>query len=145
MFYLTLSSLFCGFLLIINHTLNARLATFQGNFFSSMVNHIVGFLFLVPIFLLSHGKVNFNFQPIPWYAYTGGIVGIFFVAIFSLCINRLGILRTTTLVIGSQMIFSSLIDLWLNKIQHLSFQFLGCALIILGLSLKLLLTKKNTV
>ncbi|EJD6585336.1 DMT family transporter [Providencia rettgeri] len=124
-----------GICIVISRTLNGKLAQQYNAFYSSLINHFVGFLFLT-IMVLIFKTYLFNFNEIPLVAFIGGIIGAFFVIINSYVLPLLGVMLTSILAICGQMISSLVIDL-VNGAhsQNVYLQLIGVVLIIGGVSI----------
>ncbi|EMK3755152.1 DMT family transporter [Providencia rettgeri] len=124
-----------GICIVISRTLNGKLAQQHNAFYSSLINHFVGFLFLT-IMVLIFKTYLFNFNEIPLVAFIGGIIGAFFVIINSYVLPLLGVMLTSILAICGQMISSLVIDL-VNGAhsQNVYLQLIGIVLIIGGVSI----------
>ncbi|MFT5007824.1 MAG: transporter family-2 protein [Reinekea sp.] len=125
-----------GVLIAMSRGLNGRLASSRGAFFTSWINHLVGFGFLTIVLLASQGLFA-QLGTVPWYAFLGGSLGALFVALNSFVLVRLGTTQSTLLIITGQLAISLLIDLWFGKItlgyDLISLKLIGgCLLLVLG-------------
>jgi len=131
-----LIALLNGVLIALARSLNGRLAVSRGAFYSSWINHLVGFSVLSLILLASLGLVA-PLGAVPWYAFLGGSIGALYVGLNSFVLVRLGTTQTTLLIIVGQLAVGLLIDLWFGKIT-LSYDLtslkliVGCLLLVLG-------------
>ncbi|WP_375083521.1 DMT family transporter [Providencia sp. SKLX074055] len=125
-------ALFNGVCIVMSRTLNGKLAQQRNAFYSALINHLIGFLFLTVIVLVLN-QYQFNLTEIPLIAFVGGIIGAFFVVINSYVLPLLGVMLTSVFVICGQMISSLVIDT-VNGIQNQNayLQLIGVALIIVG-------------
>ncbi|HDN2510051.1 TPA: DMT family transporter [Providencia rettgeri] len=125
-------ALFNGVCIVMSRTLNGKLAQQRNAFYSALINHLIGFLFLTIIVLVLN-QYQFNLTEIPLIAFVGGIIGAFFVVINSYVLPLLGVMLTSVFVICGQMISSLVIDT-VNGIQNQNayLQLIGVALIIVG-------------
>lgn len=125
-------ALFNGVCIVMSRTLNGKLAQQRNAFYSALINHLIGFLFLTVIVLVLN-QYQFNLAEIPLIAFVGGIIGAFFVVINSYVLPLLGVMLTSVFVICGQMISSLVIDT-VNGIQNQNayLQLIGVALIIVG-------------
>jgi len=128
-----LIALFNGICIVTSRTLNGKLAQQHNAILSTLVNHIVGFLFLSIFVLAMKDYQSIQLSTIPLIALVGGIIGAFFVVINSYVLPLLGVMLTSVLAICGQMISSLLIDIY-NGIQsnNVLLQLLGVVLIIGG-------------
>jgi transporter family-2 protein len=85
------------------------------SFSTSLLNFIMGTTFLV-IFLVIGMLVNradIVALPVgPWWIYTGGTIGIVYIAFTSTIVQHLGVLTFTLISVGGQLVGSLLIDLY---------------------------------
>ena len=131
-FYAILNGLCIG----LARTLNGRLAAQRNSLFASWTNHIVGFVFLTALVLMTTG-FSAPSSPIPVYLYIGGAVGALYVTLNSFIVHRLGVTQATLLVIAGQLISSVILDLVLGK-MHLTLSIplllliVGAALLVFG-------------
>ena len=51
-----------------------------------------------------------NWQSVPWYAYTAGILGLIIVGSIGYVVPRLGVAKGFTLIVASQFLIAALID-----------------------------------
>lgn len=125
-------ALFNGVYIVTSRTLNGKLAQHHNAFYSALINHVIGFLFLTVI-VLALNQYQFNLNDIPLIAFVGGIIGAFFVVINSYVLPLLGVMLTSVLAICGQMISSLVIDM-VNGLQSQNayLQLIGVALIIAG-------------
>ncbi|WP_353244111.1 DMT family transporter [Providencia sp.] len=125
-------ALFNGVCIVTSRTLNGKLAQHHNAFYSALINHVIGFLFLTVI-VLSLNQYQCNLNDIPIIAFVGGIIGAFFVVINSYVLPLLGVMLTSVLAICGQMISSLVIDM-VNGIQSQNayLQLIGVTLIIAG-------------
>ncbi|WP_353166031.1 DMT family transporter, partial [Providencia sp.] len=82
-------ALFNGVCIVMSRTLNGKLAQQRNAFYSALINHLIGFLFLTVIVLVLN-QYQFNLTEIPLIAFVGGIIGAFFVVINSYVLPLLG-------------------------------------------------------
>lgn len=125
-------ALFNGVCIVTSRTLNGKLAQHHNAFYSALISHVIGFLFLTVI-VLALNQYQFNLNDIPLIAFVGGIIGAFFVVINSYVLPLLGVMLTSVLAICGQMISSLVIDM-VNGLQSQNayLQLIGVALIIAG-------------
>lgn len=92
--------------------INSRLAKTSGNpVMAAFISFAVGTLALM-IFLLIAGQLHFKFiaTSSPWWIWTGGILGTFFVAGIVVLLPRLGVVLSFSLVLAGQMFAAIVID-----------------------------------
>jgi len=126
-----------GLCIILSRTINGRLAQVSNAFYASLVNHVIGFIFLCIIILLSPTTFVIDLTNIPLIALLGGVIGAFFVVINSYVLPLLGATLTTILAISGQVISSVVTDI----IQHglpnnIYLQILGIILILGAIGLR---------
>ncbi|HEJ9484837.1 MULTISPECIES: DMT family transporter [Proteus] len=132
-----LIALFNGVCIVTSRTLNGKLAQNSNAFYSSLINHLVGFIFLTIFVLWIKDYHSIELSTIPLIAFAGGIIGALFVVINSYVLPLLGVMLTSVLAICGQMISSLVIDI-LGGIEsnNLLFQIIGVLLIIGGVLIK---------
>jgi transporter family-2 protein len=124
----------------ISRTINGNLSAKTGSFYASFWNHIVGFIFLT-VLLLVTGEWHFNaMRGITFVAYTGGLLGALFVAINSFVLPRVGAMNAALLIIGGQMVSAVILDCLRRGIPPSLFQLFGVLCIVLGVYLQRELT-----
>ena len=101
-----------GAVLPIQAAINARLAKTAGSpIMSAFVSFAVGTIALMLVLLLS-GQFKFGFvnSSSPWWIWTGGLLGIFFVAGIVVLLPRLGVVLSFSLVLAGQMFVAIVFD-----------------------------------
>lgn len=85
------------------------------SFTTSLLNFIMGTIFLV-IFLsilIAVGPTELVPLPAgPWWIYTGGVIGVIYIAFTSTIVQHLGVLTFTLFSVGGQLVGSLLIDFY---------------------------------
>ena len=107
-----LMALALGAILPMQAAINARLAKTAGSpVMAAFISFAVGTLALM-IFLLITGQFQFKFisSTSPWWLWTGGILGTFFVAGIVVLLPRLGVVLSFSLVLAGQMFAAILFD-----------------------------------
>jgi transporter family-2 protein len=102
---------------------------------SSFWNHFVGFAFLSVVGLIVGGLIPANIAEMPWWIFTGGAIGVVFVASGSWLITRIGAVNSTLLVIAGQMVFGVIFDLLRGAPVTVWAAGLGVLLILAGMRL----------
>ncbi|VYU50704.1 EamA-like transporter family protein [Clostridium tertium] len=129
-------SLFTGILITIMISLNGILSTHLGNYSSTLIIHIVGFILLTLVLLFKKYKIRFS-RNIPLILYSAGVIGVFTVLFNNLSFSALGASLTISLGLLGQTVTSLVIDSFgLMKMNKVSFQkkkIFGVSLIILGI------------
>ena len=132
-----LIALFNGVCIVTSRTLNGKLAQNSNAFYSSLINHLVGFIFLTIFVLWVKDYHAIELSTIPLIAFAGGIIGAFFVVINSYVLPLLGVMLTSVLAICGQMISSLVIDIFSGiESNNLLLQIIGILLIIGGVLIK---------
>lgn len=124
-----------GLLVILSRQVNGRLSMSSTPLISSFWNHFVGFAFLTVVGLVLGGPIPANIAEMPWWIYTGGAIGVIFVASGSWLITRIGAVNSTLLVIAGQMVFGVIFDLLRGAPVTIWAAALGVALILAGMAL----------
>ncbi|POZ63678.1 hypothetical protein C2I19_01895 [Chromobacterium alticapitis] len=133
--YLMLLALANGLCIAASRAINGKLAQSRGAMSASFWNHLGGFLFLSLLLIVGSAACRLPWQA-PGMAWLGGVMGALFVAINSIALPRLGIMKTTLLVIAGQMISGVLIDHVSGpSARSAPLQLVGIALILAGLYL----------
>ncbi len=84
------------------------------SFTTSLLNFITGTAFLVLLILISFLLGKNHFSPLPsgpWWIYTGGVIGVVYIAFISTIVQHLGVLTFTLFSVGGQLVGSLVIDL----------------------------------
>ncbi len=109
-------AVFAGALVGVQRALNGQINEHTNHSYAtSLLNFINGssFLLLFVLFLLAIGKIEL--QPLPngpWWIYTGGLIGVIYIAATSLIVQHLGVLTFTLFSVGGQLFGSLLLDLY---------------------------------
>ena len=111
-----LLAVIAGALVGVQRALNGQINEHsQNSYTTSLLNFITGtsFLTLFIIILIALGRVEL--QPLPsgpWWIYTGGVIGVIYIAATSLIVQHLGVLTFTLFSVGGQLIASLLLDIY---------------------------------
>jgi len=87
----------------------------QQSFTTSLLNFALGttFLLIFLYFAMTIGGMKLSPLPAgPWWIYTGGAIGVIYVAFTSTIVQHLGVLTFTLISVGGQLAGSLLIDLF---------------------------------
>jgi len=109
-------AVFAGAFVGVQRALNGQINEFSGeSFATSLLNFITGttFLALFVAILVLVGRIDL--QPLPngpWWIYTGGIIGVIYIAFTALIVQHLGVLTFTLISVGGQLFGSLLLDLY---------------------------------
>lgn len=106
-----------GALVGVQRALNGQINEHSGDSYTtSLLNFITGTSFLL-IFILGLIVLGKNeLQPLPsgpWWIYTGGIIGVIYIAFTALIVQHLGVLTFTLYSVGGQLFGSLILDLYL--------------------------------
>ena len=131
-----------GMILPLQAAINARLAkTADDNpVMAAFISFAVGTIALM-IFLIAAGQFNFRFVSggSSWWIWTGGLLGIFFVAGIVVLLPKLGAELAFSLVIAGQMLAAILFDQfgWMGlAVKEISAgKIIGAVLLIVGVIL----------
>ncbi|SUC36753.1 Uncharacterized protein conserved in bacteria [Providencia rustigianii] len=66
-----------GIFIILSRSVNGALSQVTSAFYASLVNHVIGFLFLSIIILFTSSLFTLDLTHIPLMAFCGGIIGAF--------------------------------------------------------------------
>ena len=84
------------------------------SFTTSLLNFITGTTFLVVLILVGVALGKNELSPLPagpWWIYTGGVIGVIYIAFTSTIVQYLGVLTFTLFSVGGQLAASLVIDL----------------------------------
>lgn len=84
------------------------------SFATSLLNFITGTSLLLIVLLIgvaTHRTSLVPLPPGPWWIYTGGVIGVIYIAFTSTIVQHLGVLTFTLFSVGGQLIGSLVIDL----------------------------------
>ena len=84
------------------------------SFTTSLLNFITGTSFLVILILAGVALGKNELSPLPagpWWIYTGGVIGVIYIAFTSTIVQHLGVLTFTLFSVGGQLAGSLIIDL----------------------------------
>ena len=84
------------------------------SFTTSLLNFITGTTFLVILILAGVVLGKNHLSPLPagpWWIYTGGVIGVIYIAFTSTIVQHLGVLTFTLFSVGGQLAGSLIIDL----------------------------------
>lgn len=107
---------FAGAIVGVQRALNGQInESTQQSFATSLLNFIMGTTFLV-IFLGIGMLINraeiVSLPAGPWWMYTGGTIGVIYIAFTSTIVQHLGVLTFTLISVGGQLVGSLLIDFY---------------------------------
>ena len=137
-YVLILFALIAGMALPTQFSINAQLRSLVGSpILASTISFIVGSIALLILSFFNHGiKFNKNWVEAPWWIWTGGLLGAFYVVATIILIPRIGAASTVAFILTGQIIASVLIDhfglLGVNVQPVNLYKLLGVSLIIIG-------------
>ena len=107
---------FAGSVVGVQRALNGQInESTQQSFTTSLLNFIMGTTFLV-IFLAIGMLINraeiVSLPAGPWWMYTGGTIGVIYIAFTSTIVQHLGVLTFTLISVGGQLVGSLIIDFY---------------------------------
>jgi transporter family-2 protein len=107
---------FAGAIVGIQRALNGKINIYsKQHWATSLLNFIMGtsFLLILVLVLLSIGQFEFEKLPsTPWWIYTGGVIGVIYIAYSATIVQQLGVLAATLLSVGGNLFGALLIDLF---------------------------------
>ncbi|MFB9948908.1 DMT family transporter [Rhizobium puerariae] len=121
-----------GVLIATSRAINGHLGRKVGAIRTSLWNHAVGFVFLSLIATTLFQSDMAVEAAVPIQAWLGGILGVAFVALNSHAVPRLGAGKTTSFVVGAQMLTSVAIDSLRRPFSEATITALGGAAIIIA-------------
>lgn len=119
-----LLALLAGAFVGVQRALNGQINEFaKESFATSLLNFIMGTVFLLIFLLILFGGVmlfspeqnTFSLSSLPsgpWWIYTGGVIGVIYIAFTALIVQHLGVLTFTVLSVGGQLLGSLVVDLF---------------------------------
>lgn len=115
---------------------NSTLATYVGQYTSSVMIHASGLLIVSLILILTKSKLVFS-KAVPFYLYSGGLIGVFTVVFNNMSFTAIGASLTLSLGLLGQSLISVIIDhyglLGMKKCPFNFKKLIGFAIICLGL------------
>ncbi|OSB09172.1 DMT family transporter [Paraclostridium bifermentans] len=131
-----LISILTGVVLSIMVVLNGDLGNATGNYISSVIIHFVGLIGIIVLLVVTKSKIK-NLKGIPFYMFSGGLIGILTVLFTNISFTNLGVSLTVSLALLGQLVTSIVIDhfgyfdLEVNKFEKK--KIIGLGIIILGI------------
>ena len=86
----------------------------QQSFTTSLLNFMTGTAFLLVLVIIGILLGRNELSPLPsgpWWIYTGGVIGVIYIAFTSTIVQHLGVLTFTLFSVGGQLVGSLIIDL----------------------------------
>jgi transporter family-2 protein len=131
-----------GVLIATSRVINAHLGRKVGAIRTSLWNHAVGFVFLSLIIATMFKNDITVSSTVPLTAWLGGGLGVAFVALNTRAVPALGASKTTSLVVGAQMVASVVIDSLSRPVAEAAIASLGgAAVIIIGVCMATFVSK----
>ena len=116
-FFSVILATLAGALVGVQRALNGQINEHSGDSYTtSLLNFITGTSFLIIFIVLLSILGRNELQPLPsgpWWIYTGGIIGVIYIAFTALIVQHLGVLTFTLYSVGGQLIGSLILDLYL--------------------------------
>jgi transporter family-2 protein len=81
-----------------------------GTVSSVFITYVGGGLMITMLLIAFRGGNLKNWQGVPWYAFSSGILGLVIVGSIGYVVPRLGVAKGFTLTVASQFLIASLID-----------------------------------
>jgi transporter family-2 protein len=81
-----------------------------GTVSSVFITYVGGGLVITMLLIAFRGGNLKNWQGVPWYAFSSGILGLVIVGSIGYVVPRLGVAKGFTLTVASQFLIASLID-----------------------------------
>ena len=107
---------FAGAFVGVQRALNGQINEYSGqSFTTSLFNFITGTSFLVivlSIAIITKRESLVSLPQGPWWIYTGGVIGVIYIAFTSTIVQHLGVLTFTLFSVGGQLAGSLLIDIY---------------------------------
>jgi len=109
-----LLALFGGAFVGIQRALNGQINEFtKQSYATSLLNFVMGTIFLIlflVFLIIVKGEHLVALPKGPWWIYTGGVIGVIYIASTSLIVQHLGVLTFTLFSVGGQLVASLFID-----------------------------------
>lgn len=102
-------SVFTGIILAIMISLNGQVSNIFGNYASSVIIHFIGLIGIILVLIFTKSKIQ-NLKGIPFYMFTGGLIGILTVLFTNTSFIGLGVSLTVSLSLLGQLVTSLIID-----------------------------------
>ena len=133
MIWFALVALLGGVSVSLSRQINGRLALATSALHASFWNHLVGLVFLSLIALVWGGLWTEGARAAPLWAWTGGTVGVVFIALSSWLVAKIGAAATAVLIIAGQMVSGVVLDLLMGAPGNPAARIGGVALILAGI------------
>ena len=104
-----------GSIVGIQRALNGKINIYSGQHWTtSLLNFVMGTTFLLILTALLIPTGHYKIEPLPttpWWIYTGGVLGVIYIAYSATIVQHLGVLASTLLSVGGNLFGALLIDL----------------------------------
>ena len=104
-----------GAIVGVQRALNGQINEYSHqSFTTSLLNFVTGTSFLVILIVVGILLGRNDLSPLPsgpWWIYTGGVIGVIYIAFTSTIVQHLGVLTFTLFSVGGQLVGSLVIDL----------------------------------
>lgn len=135
---------FAGVSMAIQGTMNSGISKAIGLSEATLFVHLSAAITMILVLMFGFGKGNFaNYRVVPWYYYTGGIIGVIITFGVVISIPKLGAAVATTSIIVGQVLSACILDHFglfgLDKSPLTWIKFVG--LLLLSTGAKILLNK----
>lgn len=131
-----LISIFTGILVAIMISLNGQVSSISGNYASSVIIHFVGLIGIILVLIFTKSKIG-SLKGIPFYMFTGGLIGILTVLFTNASFVGLGVSLTVSLSLLGQLVTSLIIDHFgyfnMDVVEFDKKKILGLIIIIVGI------------
>lgn len=111
---------FAGGIVGIQRALNGKINIYsKQHWTTSLLNFVMGTSFLLILTAVLAVTGNYKFEPLPsepWWIYTGGVLGVIYIAYSATIVQHLGVLASTLLSVGGNLFGALIID-WLAPIH----------------------------
>ena len=102
-------SVFTGVILAIMVSLNGGVSNAAGNYASSFIIHFIGLIGIIFVLIFTKSKIK-NLKGIPFYMFSGGLIGVLTVLFTNASSSVLGVSLTVSLTLLGQLVTSLVID-----------------------------------
>ena len=144
MIYIIIAML-SGVSIVLSRLINANLAERIGLFQSTFYNFLTGLMFSTIIFLFineSYDLSSLSNFTIPFYAYFGGLIGVFSITLSNYTAPKISAFYMTLLIFIGQIVTGIIIDYFL--LNELSVgKIVGSIFVTIGLSYNLYIDRKS--
>jgi transporter family-2 protein len=141
---MVLLAIFAGVCIVVSRTINANLAGIVGILQGTIFNYIVGLIFSIVFLLFSSERVSIfhiDLISVPWWAYLGGVIGVFVVVLSSYITPKISAFYLTLLIFIAQLFVGMIIDYFTLNIFSPG-KVIGGLIVFIGLTYNLVLDAK---